>query len=193
MADADPPRSAPPVPRAVPPAPLVAIAAWLLPGAGYWLIGQRARGTTIGVCILGLFVIGLLVGGVRVIEVPGYVNETGERHMIDVPGSAVRAWALQAAPLGELRDKPWSLPQAMTGPVAVAAGAWSVAAAEPDPANGGRPSGALTHARINEIGSLYLSVAGLLNLMAIIDAAHRAVHLSERRRARLADAAQGAA
>ena len=180
-------------PSFVAPAPVVAVAGWVLPGAGYWLIGQRARGTTIGVSVLALFVLGLLIGGVRVIEVPGYNTDTGQRQTVDTPAytsvvdglrqfhPATSMWALQAAPLNEVRNKPWSLPQAMTGPVAIAAGVWSVRAAQPG--LGGHPDGVVTHARINEIGSLYLSVAGLLNLMAIIDAAHRAVHLGERRRA----------
>ncbi len=183
-----------PPPR-VPPLFLVILAAWVLPGAGYWLIGQRSRGTAIGVSILSLFVLGLLVGGVRVIEVPGYNTDTGQRQMVDVPAARThygqivmrpRMWALQAAPVNELRNKPWSLPQAMVGPVAIVAGFASVWAAQPDPDRGGQPRGALTHARINEIGQLYLSVAGLLNLMVIIDAAHRAVHLGERRAAALA-------
>ena len=179
--------------RPIPNAFLVGAAGWLVPGAGYWLIGQRARGTTIGVCILSLFALGLLVAGVRVIEVPGYDIDTGDRQIDPTSG----LWALEATPLAELRNKPWSLPQAMTGPVAVAAGAWSVAAAggsadgpkgsdgRPLTDSGRRavdPIGAQSHARLNEIGSLYLSVAGLLNLMAIIDATHRSVHLAERRR-----------
>ena len=189
-------------PPPVPPAPLVAVAGWLLPGAGYLLIGQRARGVTIGVSILALFVLGLLVGGVRVMEVPGYVTDTGERQMVEVPGYRTdqgqvvpprKLWSLQAAPLNEVRNKPWSLPQLMAGPVAIAAGTWSVMAARPDPAHQGQPRGALTHARLNEIGSLYLSVAGLLNLMVIIDAAHRSVHLAERRAAAAASAAGAAA
>ena len=185
------------LPRPVPPAPLVAVVGWLLPGAGHWLIGQRARGVAIGVSIVALFVLGLLVGGVRVVEVPGYNVDTGERQMVDVPESrdpatgrvvaSVRAWALQATPLNEIRAKPWSVPQLMAGPIAAAAGVASVLAAAPvDPqhpkdASGNRVAvGAVTHARMNEIPSLYLSVAGLLNLMAVVDAAHRSVHLNER-------------
>ena len=49
-----------------------------------------------------------------------------------------------------------------------------VQASRPDPNNAGQAPAEPSHARVNEIGSLYLSVAGLLNLMAIIDAAHRA-------------------
>ena len=40
------------------PAPFVAVANWLVPGAGYLFIGQVARGLTIGVTILGIFAAG---------------------------------------------------------------------------------------------------------------------------------------
>ena len=40
--------------------PLVAFAAWLLPGGGYLLIGQRARGVVVGVTILLLSALRLL-------------------------------------------------------------------------------------------------------------------------------------
>jgi hypothetical protein len=89
-------------------------------------------------------------------------------------------WSLEVSPLSEIRDKPWSVPQVLTGPIAILAGAWSVYAAGLDPSTG-QAIGALSHSRINEIGSLYLSVAGLLNLMAIIDAAWRASHLAQQR------------
>ena len=59
-------------PRYNPPPPLVAVAGWLIPGAGYWLIGQHARAKIVFVGIVLLYVLGLLVAGVRVIEVPGY-------------------------------------------------------------------------------------------------------------------------
>jgi hypothetical protein len=191
--------------------PLVALLAWILPGAGYLLLGQRGRAMGVGITIIALFLIGLLVGGVRVIEVPGYVTETGQRYMLPVmvqridpdtnrpmvdPRSGavilepaidpathrqMMQWVLESSPLSEIREKPWSVPQVLTGPMAILAGAWSVYAAALDPATG-QQIGALSHSRINEIGSLYLSVAGLLNLMAIIDSAWRASHLSEQRK-----------
>jgi hypothetical protein len=49
---------------------LAAVAAWALPGLGYWLIGQRGRGVIVCVSVISLFVLGLLIGGVRVLEVP---------------------------------------------------------------------------------------------------------------------------
>src|SRR5262245_16913314 len=54
------------------PAPLVALAGWLVPGAGYWIIGERARALVVLVSIVTLYVLGLLIAGVRVVEVPGY-------------------------------------------------------------------------------------------------------------------------
>ena len=44
---------------------------------------------------------------------------------------------------------------------------------------GGPPVGAKSHARVNEIGVLYTAVAGMLNLLAMIDAAHRAAREPE--------------
>jgi len=156
--------------------PVVAMAGWLLPGAGYWLLGQRGRALTIGITIISLFVLGLLIAGVRVLEVPGYDNN-GRPIEVGIYDDAQQSigtkWVMTAAPFSEIRNKPWSVPQILTGPLSIFAAAWSVHASVPDPNNANRPAAELSHARINEIGSLYLSVAGLLNLMAIIDSSHR--------------------
>ena len=127
------------------PVPIVVLASWLLPGAGYWLIGQRSRGLTIGITILTLFLLGLLVGGMRVVEpASGYFSPDFFR---------------------AVGQKPWFVGQILAGPVALVAAAI------------GRGEGFVTtHARINEIGTLYTAVAGMLNLLAIIDAAHRAAY-----------------
>jgi hypothetical protein len=181
--------------------PLVAIAGWLLPGSGYFLLGQRGRALAIGITILVLFIMGILIAGVRVIEVPGYDSATGQRAMVAVVNPQTNRvidhqWSLLVSPLGEIRDKPWSVPQVLTGPIAVVSAAASVWAAGDDPKTvkidpvdntpipgSATAYGAITHARINEIGSLYLSVAGLLNLMAIIDSTWRASHIGEQRKA----------
>jgi hypothetical protein len=183
---------------AVPP-PLVAIAGWLLPGAGYWLIGQRVRAIVVGVTIIVLFMSGILIGGVRSIQVPGYgenggrlyvVREeqqdrrTGQRFVI-LRVSEQRAGDRQPlsdqpvvtdmrALVADIGNKPWSICQVMSGPVAIAGGAWSVWASRP-PGDDSRadPPGSLSHSRINEIGVLYTAVAGMLNLLVIIDAAGR--------------------
>jgi hypothetical protein len=135
--------------RDLPPPPLVALAAWLLPGSGYMLIGQRTRGLTIGISIIILFILGILIAGIRVVEAPD----------LSAPGSFA----------SRVLQKPWFLGQALTGPIGlISAYASSVAAHS--------PTYRIIQAksRIAEIGTLYTAVAGMLNLLAIIDSAHRA-------------------
>jgi hypothetical protein len=134
----------------MPPPPLVALAGWLVPGAGYWLIGQRARGLTVGLTILALFAGGLLIGNLRVIDAP--TKLTGS----------------------EVLQKPWFIGQALAGPVTLVASYvanhWTMTYADGTSVTGVP----FSHARVYEIGVLYTAVAGMLNLMAIIDAAYRA-------------------
>ena len=192
-------------PRAgrMPSPPVVALAAWALPGAGYWLIGERARALIVGFTIIALFIAGLLVGGVRVLQVPGYGEDGGrvytwyelrphDQSRALVPSgasmtseyppptsvfakSAKGPWVAteMRGLLGEVGSKPWSICQVMSGPLALAAGAWSVHASRPA-GDDGEPAGVLSHSRINEIAVLYTAVAGMLNLLVIIDSAARA-------------------
>jgi hypothetical protein len=179
--------------------PLVAIAGWLLPGAGYWLIGQRVRAIVVGVTIIVLFTSGILIGGVRSIQVPGYGENGGRLYIVREEqvdrrtgqrGVILRVAEQRAGDRQPLSDqpvvtdvqalfadvgnKPWSICQVLAGPVAIAGGTWSVWASR-SPADDIRagPPGALSHSRVNEIGVLYTAVAGMLNLLVIIDAAGR--------------------
>src|SRR5215212_2185943 len=126
------------------PAPIVALATWVVPGSGYWLIGQRARALTVGIRIVCLFVLGLLIGGVKVVETP--------------PG-------LLSSPVNAVSQKPWFVGQILAGPITLATAAI-----------GSGQEYYASHARMNEIGTLYTAVAGMLNLLAVIDAAYRAGH-----------------
>lgn len=156
------------------PAPIVALAGWVIPGGGYFLLGQRARGLTICVTVLAMFVAGLLIGGIRVIDVPGYKNGNQER--IDErgrpvapgePGYDTATWTMLSGRfVSEIVGKIWYLPQLSNGPVALWASEASISAAQRQIA--------ATHSRIMEIGTLYTAVAGVLNLLAIMDAAARA-------------------
>lgn len=149
----------------VPPPPVVALAGWLVPGAGYWLIGERARGVVVCVTVLLTFIVGILIGGIRVIDVPGYDN-SGTLRLTVVEGRRTNVAALRARPLGEVFAKPWYIGQIFTGPAALAASYASLDAAQ----QGVPPS----TARVFDIGTLYAAVAGMLNLLVMIDAAHRA-------------------
>jgi len=142
----------PPAPRPVP-SPIVALVAWLVPGAGYWLVGQRARGLTVGITVLTLFVGGLWIGGLRVVEAPPMGT-----------GGPLRY------PLQVIQQRPWFIGQFLAGPISLV----------PVIAKNSVPPGELavrlpaSHVRVNEIGTLYTAIAGMLNLLTIIDAAYRA-------------------
>jgi len=123
------------------PAPIVAVISWLVPGAGYLLLGQVARGLTIGITILLLFVAGLLIGGVHVVDPPTFIR-----------GHNV---------FNALLQKPWYIGQFFSGAVGLISG-WI------------GPSQPASHARVADIATLYTAVAGMLNLMAIIDCSYRA-------------------
>jgi len=149
--------------------PLVALSGWLLPGLGYMLIGERTRGLIAGVTIIATFLAGILIGGIRVIDVPGF-DANGQTKTIPMMGGG-RAPALRVSPMAEVMNKPWYIAQLLMGPTNIAATWGSLAAA----AAGHKQS----TARIFDIGTLYTAVAGMLNLLALIDAAHRTTHPGE--------------
>lgn len=181
----------------LPSPPLVLLAGWLLPGLGYLLIGHRARGIVVGATIISLYLSGILIGGVRAIQVPGYGENGGKLYVVQqgsvqqrdgtvtnvsrveeqLPGRSPPSNELTltnfSALLGEVGNKPWSICQVMAGPIAIGSGAWSVWASR-SPDGELPPPGALSHSRINEIAVLYMAVAGMLNLLSMIDAAGRA-------------------
>jgi hypothetical protein len=145
------------------PAPVIALIGWLVPGLGYVACRQVSRGVTVGVTILAIYVLGLLIGGVRVVDVPGYDNA-------GAPRNVGPDWALRARPVAEIGNKPWYVPQILAGPVTLVAGKFSldVARAGIDPST----------ARLRDIGTLYTAVAGMLNLIAVIDCTARAGRLA---------------
>ncbi|MBC8106614.1 MAG: hypothetical protein H7Z14_08500 [Anaerolineae bacterium] len=163
---------------------LAAIAGWLLPGAGYFLIGDFARGVIVGATIIAMFLGGILLAGIRVVDVPGY-DKAGQRVKIDAFGRRIEStsnnrqydlapWSLTGRGFfAEMVNKPWYVCQILSGPICLIASGASLSAA-----SNGVPT---SHARLYEIGTLYTAVAGLLNLLAVIDAAHRAARAQEGR------------
>src|SRR4051812_24650042 len=129
--------------------PVVALAGWLVPGAGYWLIGQRGRAVTCGVTIIAVFVLGILISGIRVVQAPDFTG----------PGNAMQ----------HVLTRPWFIGQALCGPMGIGAAYVSDQLAH-SPTYGKIEA----KARLAEIGTLYTAVTGMLNLLTIIDAAHRA-------------------
>ncbi len=125
------------------------ILAWLVPGLGHFLVGERRRGWIILLAIGLTFWGGIVIGGVRSTVDPGRLWFVAQ-----VPGGAhsIVAYYLGQRSLRERRDdgRPVAT-QAITS----------------------RWQGA-------EIGTVYTAVAGLLNVLAILDALGRA-ELLERR------------
>ena len=93
------------------------------------------------------FLMGILIGGIRVVQAPD----------LTAPGNVMQ----------RVLARPWFIGQVLAGPVGVGAAFLSDKAAEAYP-------GIEAKARLAEIGTLYTAVAGMLNLLTIIDAAHRA-------------------
>jgi hypothetical protein len=188
--------------------PLVTICAWLIPGWGYFLIGERGRALASGIAIVALFLAGILVGGIRIMDPPGWgqfgymsmlvqrfnpnrqvmdstytrvdpssAEEAHDPAMED--GDRVAGSALFNQPVSELGDKPWYVGQLLCGPITLFASAISIHAAHPLPPQPGMSSTKMekwpsSHSRSWEIGTLYTAVAGMLNLLVIIDSAYRA-------------------
>jgi hypothetical protein len=133
--------------------PVVALAGWALPGLGYWLIGQRGRALTCGITILLVFFTGILIAGVRVVQAPDMTAQ----------GNAFQ----------NVLQRPWFIGQVLNGPIGI-----SAAMISDNLANSATYRNIEAKARLAEIGTLYTAVAGMLNLLTIIDASHRAGRLA---------------
>ncbi|MFT3785587.1 MAG: hypothetical protein QM770_05410 [Tepidisphaeraceae bacterium] len=149
----------------LPPPALVAAAGWVLPGLGYWLVRERGRALVAGITILLLFVSGLLIGGVRVIDVPGY-----DGNGVDL--RTKRGPIANRNIIQNTFDKAWYIPQLMVGPVTLGMSYFSVQLAQAHEAR--------ATAKLWDIGTLYTAVAGMLNLFILIDAAHRSAKAREK-------------
>lgn len=112
---------------------VVGVLAWLVPGAGHWYLGFRGRAAVIFLAICNLFLMGLILGGIE---------------MIDPHNPAIL-------------DRMWFISQIFTGLPAVI----STVLQSPDIGPG--------VGRGVDIGQEYAKVAGLLNLLCILDALAR--------------------
>ena len=140
--------------------PLAAICAWLIPGLGHWISGEKARGGLILLGIAFLWICGIFIGGLDAVD--------------------------------RSSDRLWFLAQAGSGPIAFAVNglnervikSGNVGELIDAPAMRGQKidkiSTSMGIARANEYGILFTALAGLMNMIAILDAATRTK--GERRR-----------
>lgn len=109
---------------------IVGLLAWLIPGAGYFLLKEKARGIIIFTTIVLTFCAGLYVGSIGVID--------------PIEGKLAYAGQIMSSPM-----------VAVLGHIT---------------AGGGFP----VYGRPSEIGQIYTSIAGLLNLLCIVNAIYLA-------------------
>jgi hypothetical protein len=121
-----------------------ALAAWAVPGLGHFLLGERRRGVILFAAILSLWLGGVLIGGL------GVLDRTQQPHWF--LGQMLLAPSVLVDNLLQNQIKPrYQQPPRPDRP----------AAYEP------------SFGRVNEQGVLYTALAGLLNLLAIIDVLYR--------------------
>lgn len=150
--------------------------AMLLPGLGHWIRGEWRRGRMICAGVLGLFAMGVFVGGIDVVD-----RRESPVWFFAQAGTGPLAfgvdWIHQNGFKGVDRAtgvRRSALPDERIGP-----GGWI------EPGDGtGRPPKMRSVAKVNELGMLFCAVAGMLNLIAVLDAlfpSERGVRPSVRR------------
>lgn len=147
-----------------PPLQLIAgVLGCVLPGLGHAYLGHVARGVLVAAGVLGLFAGGILIGGIDVIDRREdrwwFVLQAGVGPVAFVVDSVHQNWLkVPAGPErvgSRLGARVSALPDATQNPGGVAA---------PNTKSLGR---------VNEVGSLYTALAGMLNAIAVIDALWR--------------------
>lgn len=109
---------------------IVGLLAWLVPGAGHFVVKERRRAIIIFVAIVLTFCTGLYVGSI------GVINPVGA--------------------------KPWYVAQILNSPMVAILGYLTTARSYP------------VYSWPDEVGQIYTSTAGLLNLLCIVNAVYLA-------------------
>ena len=119
--------------------PVAGLLACLFPGLGYVYLGQFRRAVYVGGGILGLFVGGLLVGGISVVD--------------------------------RQNDRWWFFLQCGVGPATLAVNHLNAGYLKltPNGPNPGVTSYMRSLGRVYEVGALSAGIAGMMNLIAVVD------------------------
>lgn len=173
----------PPTRPAHPPDPFQPVAgllAFAFPGAGHFFLGHRTRALGIVVGVLGLFITGLLVGGISCVDrrenfiwflgqalngpITFAVDYVHDKHfkVIDRPSGTIRS----AHPF-EFRHPRTAQPI----PIAIAGDGSTSANVDGKVITPAYPPYVKGVGRMSELGTLFITIAGFMNLICIIDAA----------------------
>jgi hypothetical protein len=153
------------------------VLAWLVPGLGHMMIGQKARGLVFLVAIHGLFALGLLLAGIRAINPPEQAIWTYTQYLTGWPMFV--ADRVEKASRVELGDRAADPNQNRP----VYAGRLGVLFNQETPPGGetveqkqararqfikDHPSFAMDP-KLQDLGAVYCGIAGMLNLLVIFD------------------------
>lgn len=135
--------------------PVAAILGWLLPGLGHIAVGERSRGLLVLSGVAFLWVTGILIGGIDSVDRKEdrlwfYAQAGSGPIAFVVDGLNTRL--LKSGRMGELIEAP--------NPRRDASGARQVSTWK-------------SVAQMNEYGTLFTALAGLMNIVALLDAAGR--------------------
>ncbi len=153
---------------------LAGLVACILPGLGYVVLGERLRAVYAAVGILGLFVGGLLVGGVDV------VDHRASRYWFYVQaGVGPLTFAVDWYHQHELKGSD-GVPFREAVPGQTIDGDGYIVQAPP----GVPPPKVAALGKVFDVGSLFVAIAGMLNVIAIVDCLISAPPPSRRARER---------
>jgi hypothetical protein len=173
---------------------LAALLSWLVPGLGQWYQGRRLKALIFMVSLMGTFLAGMWLGDGKVVY-SSWRPSDRRLHFIGQAGIGVAALpaVIQASFVAGGSRQPlptgsWFVPPLVRGQIVSDSFAQRTAATDPDigpedfrPQPGGKrfeprqPGDQLSlwHRRLGrfyDIGTLYTTFAGLLNLLVIYDA-----------------------
>ncbi len=159
--------------------PHAAVAGWVLPGLGHFILGQKKRGIVLGAAILSLWMGGILIGGISVVDRYDRVEPADDNY----PEAPSRSWwfwgqAMIAPSLAVdyLREKMLRNHVGEMGYGEVQYGSRHPYRGNPrrtlvpqdNPADLPPPYEP-SFGKVAEQGTLYTALAGMLNLLAMID------------------------
>ncbi len=147
------------------------VMAWLAPGLGHFIIGERARGLVLGLTIYLLFAGGLFMGGIRAINPEDQPIWTYTQFLSGWP--MLIANQLQKAAVAQVGDMTHqgSLMEDWKADQAAGAGGGETTQQEIVRTKAFIAAHPLFsyHPKVQDMGSVFCGIAGMLNLLVIFD------------------------
>lgn len=163
--------------------PVGAVLALVLPGLGHWYLGHRTRAAAIFLGVLGLFFTGMLVGGIDVVdrrEDPVWFIGQGLTGPIAFGVDALHQsrFKVMDPVMGRVRSaRPDEARDPETGGAAMislnSSGVSVATLKNGQTLSPAYPPKVRSVGRMHDVGTLFGAIAGMMNLICVIDAAFR--------------------